>query len=271
MGTMLLYRCPWLLFIPFCACTPDIGDTKIIAHAGTGSGMEYPKNSREALLKALEIGCDGIELDVQMTADSILVTYHDQDLGSITPCTGLINSRSWLQLKECPPTIDGRTFEILRLDSFLIQAAGEYPQAEFMLDLKLFAQGEWWPYLETYSNAIVRLHSDRKIGSRLSVECMVDDFLLLIQRKRNDIPLFIYGSDPEFLMYRAVTSNYKGITVNSRHINATQVQLAQEIGAEVTLLGVDGWWGHYWSLRKKPDRLQTDSPEKLLDRSAHLH
>ena len=237
----------------------------IIAHAGTGSGFDHPKNSREALLKALEIGAHGIELDVQLTRDSVLVTYHDQDLENLTPCSGLINSRTWEQLAECPPAIDGRIFRIERVDSLLLEAADRFPEAEFMLDCKLFAYGEWWPYLETYSNALIELDKHRSLKGKLMIECMVDDFLLLVQRKNAQLPLFIYGDDPEYLIYRAVTSRYKGITLNERHISAAEVREAKGLGLEVTLLGTNNFLDHHLALRKDPDRLQTDSPEKLLD------
>ncbi|MDQ3101403.1 MAG: hypothetical protein M3R08_08450 [Bacteroidota bacterium] len=257
-----------LLFIPLLSCTPEVGDTKIIAHAGTGSGFDHPKNSREALLTALKIGAHGIEVDVQMTKDSVLVIYHDEDLQSLTSCQGLINSMERSELKQCDPAIDGHQFQILRLDSFLMEAARSYPDAEFMLDCKLFAHGEWWPYLETYSDALVRLNSNLTLYGKISVECMVDDFLLLIQRKNADLPLFMYGSEIDHIIWRAATSHYRGITCQNRHISASEVAMAQGLGLEVTLLGTDGWWSDQRALSKDPDRLQTDSPEDLLDQGA---
>lgn len=236
----------------------------IIAHAGTGTGFDHPKNSRGALITALQIGCDGIELDVQLTADSVLVIYHDQYLESITPCTGLVNARTWYELKSCPPVINERSFHIERVDSLLLDAADKFPGAEFMLDCKLFAHGEWWPYLETYTNALAELQDLPSLRDRVMVECMVDDFLLLMQRKNAQVPLFLYGSDAEHIIWRATTSHYKGITVDRRNISAEQVAKAKDLGLEVTLLGAGGWWSHRSALAKKPTRIQTDSPEDLV-------
>ncbi len=248
----------------FSACTIDPGDTKIIAHAGTGDGLDHPKNSREALLSALEIGADGIELDVQLTRDSVLVIYHDQDLNSLTACNGIINSMSWIELQECPPQIDGRTFRIERVDSLLLTAAKLHPDAIFMLDCKLFAHAEWWPYLEAFTDALVQLDRHRSLKGRLMIECMVDDFLLLLQRKNDQIALFIYGKDPEHLMHRAITSRYTGITIHDREIDAGEVRKAKGLGLQVALLGVGNSFDHWWALRKRPDLLQTDSPEDLV-------
>ena len=39
---------------------------------------KYPKNTMLALKKAVEAGCDGIEMDVQLTKDLIPVIMHDE-------------------------------------------------------------------------------------------------------------------------------------------------------------------------------------------------
>ena len=43
----------------------------IFAHRGF-SGL-YPENTMLAFRKAAEVGCDGIELDVQLTKDGVIV------------------------------------------------------------------------------------------------------------------------------------------------------------------------------------------------------
>lgn len=255
----------WILpAILFTACSPDPANTRIIAHAGTGSAFDHPKNSREALLKAIAIGAHGIELDVQLTRDSVLVTYNYQDLGSLTPCSGLINSRSYAQLKGCAPRIDGSTFTIERVDSLLLEAAQMNSEAEFMLDCKLFASGEWWPYLETYTNALAQLNTHRVLKGNVMVECMVDDMLLLLQRKDDDIPLFLYADDPDRAMHRAIASRYEGIVLADRRISAAEVREARSLGLQVCLLNVGNFLDHHLALRKRPDLLQTDSPEQLV-------
>lgn len=47
----------------------------IIAHRGASD--EAPENSLEAVLKAMDIGADGIEIDLQLTKDRDLVLFHD--------------------------------------------------------------------------------------------------------------------------------------------------------------------------------------------------
>ena len=54
--------------------------TKIFAHRGaSGWDKKYaPENTMPAFEKAIEMGADGIELDVQLTKDSVIVICHDE-------------------------------------------------------------------------------------------------------------------------------------------------------------------------------------------------
>lgn len=49
-----------------------------IAHRG-GAGL-WPENTMEAFERAITAGADGIELDVHLSADGILVVHHDESL-----------------------------------------------------------------------------------------------------------------------------------------------------------------------------------------------
>ena len=64
---------------------------KVFAHRGFSG--RYPQNTMLAFQKALESGCDGIELDVQLTKDGEVVIIHDEYLDDLTglyrKCTGL--------------------------------------------------------------------------------------------------------------------------------------------------------------------------------------
>jgi glycerophosphoryl diester phosphodiesterase len=50
----------------------------VIAHRG--ASREQPENSIPAFLRALELGADGIELDVHATRDRVVVVHHDDSV-----------------------------------------------------------------------------------------------------------------------------------------------------------------------------------------------
>lgn len=212
----------------------------------------------------LALGIDGVEMDVQLSADTVLVAFHTQLLEELTPCSGLVNASSWTQLRACPNSHEGdRPYPLVRLDSLLLGAATEHPEAGFTLDIKLFAAGDWWGYLETFSDALVRLHAQPNLRGRLIVECQVDEFLKLLHRKDPALPLFLYATDAADGMARAKDIGCAGITMDNGRMTAEQVTLAQDQGLQVALFGVGGWWSHRQAIGKRPDRLQTDAPEDL--------
>ena len=63
--------------------------TKIIAHRGYSS--LYPENTMHAFKEAVKTGADGIELDVQLSADGEVVIYHDYCLKANTERYEMVN------------------------------------------------------------------------------------------------------------------------------------------------------------------------------------
>lgn len=63
-------------------------NVQVIAHRG--GRMWAPENTMAAFRKSLELGVDGIELDVQRCASGELVVIHDEDLERTTNGVGLV-------------------------------------------------------------------------------------------------------------------------------------------------------------------------------------
>ncbi|GAA0178187.1 glycerophosphodiester phosphodiesterase [Clostridium sediminicola] len=71
---------------------------KIYAHRGASG--EYPENTMIAFKKAIELGADGIETDVQMTKDGELVLIHDETVNRTTNGKGLIKDYRYCELEK---------------------------------------------------------------------------------------------------------------------------------------------------------------------------
>lgn len=69
---------------------------QIFAHRGANAVA--PENTVPAFEKALELGVDGIELDVQATADGVLVVLHDFRLERTTTGAGPLRTHTLAQL-----------------------------------------------------------------------------------------------------------------------------------------------------------------------------
>jgi len=70
----------------------------IIAHRGASA--EKPENTLAAFRRALALQVDGIELDVQVTADGVPVVFHDTSLRRLTGQAGRVTRQTWRELQE---------------------------------------------------------------------------------------------------------------------------------------------------------------------------
>ena len=70
--------------------------TKIWAHRGASA--LYPENTLLAFQKAVELGVDGIELDVHLTRDGVPVVAHDERIDRVANGSGLIAAMTYGEL-----------------------------------------------------------------------------------------------------------------------------------------------------------------------------
>lgn len=72
--------------------------SKIFAHRGFSG--KYPENTMLAFEKAVEIGVDGIELDVHLTKDNEIVIIHDEDIKRTCDGEGLVKDMTLEELRK---------------------------------------------------------------------------------------------------------------------------------------------------------------------------
>ena len=72
--------------------------TLVIAHRGASA--EKPENTLAAFRRALVLKADGVELDVQLTADGVPVVFHDASLRRLTGRRGRLARLDWRELKK---------------------------------------------------------------------------------------------------------------------------------------------------------------------------
>jgi len=70
----------------------------VIAHRG--ASFDEKENTLPAFERAIELGADFVELDVQASRDSELVVFHDLTLDRLTPLSGPLRRRSGAELRE---------------------------------------------------------------------------------------------------------------------------------------------------------------------------
>lgn len=71
---------------------------KVVAHRGYSG--RYPENTMLSFCKAVEVGCDEIELDVQLTKDGEVVVIHDESVDRTTDGAGNVRDFSYMDLRK---------------------------------------------------------------------------------------------------------------------------------------------------------------------------
>ncbi|CAA9543482.1 MAG: Glycerophosphoryl diester phosphodiesterase [uncultured Thermomicrobiales bacterium] len=71
----------------------------MLVYAHRGASGEEPENTLRAFRRALDVGSDGIELDVRTSADGIPVVIHDRDISRTTDGMGMVDEMSLDQLR----------------------------------------------------------------------------------------------------------------------------------------------------------------------------
>jgi len=108
--------------------------------AHRGGAIEHLENTMPAFQACVDLGYRYLETDVRVTADGVLVVFHDPTLERVTGRTGRVDVLAWAEVSEA--RIGGRE-SILRLEDLL----GAWPDVRFNLDIK--AAGVLAPLLRT--------------------------------------------------------------------------------------------------------------------------
>ena len=100
-----------------------------LAMAHRGGAIEHLENAMPAFQACVDLGYRYVETDVQVTADGVLVAFHDATLERVTDRTGRLDQLAWEQVARA--RIGGRE-PIVRLEDLM----GAWPDVRFNLDIK---------------------------------------------------------------------------------------------------------------------------------------
>jgi len=93
-----------LIFIALASCTKDYRGIEVDVYSHAGESLyparnKYPPNSLKGIEYSLtDVDTEGVEIDIQMTADGVLLAYHDEFLDDNSNSEGCINSKNYSEL-----------------------------------------------------------------------------------------------------------------------------------------------------------------------------
>lgn len=124
-------RAKWLSFKlpPFTRNDPT---ENVIGHRGSAGTM--PENTASAFQEAWRNGCRVLETDAQVTADGVVVCFHDDDLTRVTGLPGEVANYTFAELTQRARVQGphGTSDQIYRLDALI----SDFPYAQLIVDVK---------------------------------------------------------------------------------------------------------------------------------------
>lgn len=119
---------------------------KVFAHRGASD--TYAEHTRAAFAHALSVGADGIETDVQMTADGHLICWHDATLERTSSGRGLVRDyrldelrlldvHTWKNAGPLPRVYGGADDQLVTLDQLTHMLINANRPVELAVEMKI--------------------------------------------------------------------------------------------------------------------------------------
>ncbi|MBW6463669.1 MAG: glycerophosphodiester phosphodiesterase [Firmicutes bacterium] len=140
--------------------------TKTLNIAHRGANAEAPENTLAAFRKAVEIGADGFEFDLQLSRDNVPVVIHDEMLERTTNGNGLVKDYTLDELKAFDagswfsPEFAGETIPTLE------EVFEEFAQSEALFNIELKSGIIIYPELE---EKVLKIISRFKVKERVLI------------------------------------------------------------------------------------------------------
>lgn len=235
----------------------------VIGHGGMGIGHTYPMNTLEGFLNALNLGPDGVEIDVQMTKDGVLVAFHDQKLEESTNLSGHIYDKTWTEL------VNGQflyphygNYKLIRLDD-VFKSIPNQDKYTYFLDFKNFQPNKDSLYFNKLNTAIINIIDKYNLLENTYVEFKSEMLIVKLQETRPDIKQFIYAKY-DLALSLAEQYNLEGITVPIDKITIEKVQLAHSKGIMVATFNTHSHKRNINAVEHNVDFIHTDRLKHLI-------
>lgn len=233
----------------------------ILGHGGMGISSSVPLNSMLSIKQVLSFPIRGTEIDVTMTADEVLMAFHDDELRLETNCTGLISETNLIDLKDCANTTWKNAEDIAQLDRILSQGWKE--ATVFSLDLK-HEKGIENNRITAFAESVTDIILDYP-EYKFLIESDQLQLLRSLQLLEVTADLFYYTLDVENGILTATQNELDGISINWKLIHPSQVAAAKEKQLKVMLWGSGSILSNRKCLKMNADIIQTDDVGSMLN------
>jgi len=205
----------------------------IVAHRGNSS--EAPENTAAAVRSGIAAGADLVEFDVRVSADGVLLLFHDKDLQRITGDAAAFDSLTLAQARQ----LDVGAWFTQGTGSFQGERPPTLAEAIF-----LCLEGGVTPLIERKSGdaaAFIHVIRGLKAEDRIIVQAFDWDFLREIRELEPTIRIGALGDklpdDERIAQLNAIRPDWIGW--NQNYLDAGAIRRFQEGGASIAVWTVN--------------------------------
>lgn len=198
------------------------GETLVIAHRGASA--DHPENTIEAFVGAKEQGADGVELDVRLSADDVLVLHHDAHLADGRMVREVASA-------DLPASVPNLAEALEATDPLFTN-----------IELKNLRSDPDYDAAEGLSIAVAALITAFDAHDRVLVSSFDIDAVLRIRATDPTVPIgwLVWGqADPVQLVGRVEAHEMQAIHPHDLLVDAAFVQRAHDAGVAVNVWTVD--------------------------------
>jgi glycerophosphoryl diester phosphodiesterase len=236
---------------------------KIAAHRGASSLA--PENTLAAFIKAAELGCEWIEIDVQLTLDNIPVVIHDKKVNRCSNGRGVVSKMSLQRIKtldaglwfgeafrgEQIPTLE-ETLSLVRSHNLKIN-----------IELKIYQQDKIALLCERIKEVIVELQIDASqlLFSSFDIKALKYMQLCLPQIRRG----MLWKKIPSDALYLLKELEAYSVHCDYRRLHSSQAKLITDSGYQLYCYTVNSpeLVKQYWDWGV--EMVFTDMPQAFTD------
>lgn len=226
---------------------------KVIAHRGAWKNTNTSENSIAALKHAIDLGCEGSEFDVRMSADSVLFINHDPEIQGIviekTPAEQLAKIK--LSNGENLPTLEAYLKEGMRQN-----------KTRLILEIKPTASGK--DHMLTITEAVIKLV--RKLKAQAWTDYISFSYDACEEVRRLDPYAHIAYLNGDKSPQEIAADNLWGLDYHYSVFqkNKTWIDEAQKLNLTLNAWTVNEAEVMKWLLDENVEFITTNEPELLL-------
>ena len=219
-----------------------------------GAKGHVAENTLASIQKAMELGADGIEIDVFRCLSGEIVVFHDKTLDKLTNGTGYIERKTLLELQQLK--VLGSKYSIPTLEQ-VINTIGK----NVFLNIELKGSNTAKGSLEMVQKYV----KDNKINqSNILFSSFNWDELRELRKLDNNVKIaLVTGEDPLLAIEPALNLNAVAINPDYKNLNKVNVQKIFNSGLKIYTWTVNNNTDIIKVKKLKVNGIMTDFPEKI--------